>query len=109
MTEFLGRVLGRKVYRNQDKYQSLNISLQDEGGCQQWHFDTGDMVITLLLQVPESGGVFEYCPRIRSKEDENFDQVRKVLDGKSDQGKTTKSSSGYAQSFSGPLLYPSCN
>lgn len=101
MTEFLGRVLGAKVYRNQDKYQSLNISLQDEGGCQQWHFDTGDMVTTLLLQAPESGGVFEYCPRIRSKEDENFDQVRKVLDGKSTRVKRLNLQAGMLSLFQG--------
>ena len=101
MTEFLGRVLGAKVYRNQDKYQSLNISLQDEGGCQQWHFDTGDMVTTLLLQAPESGGVFEYCPRIRSKEDENFDQVQKVLDGKSTRVKRLNLQAGMLSLFQG--------
>ena len=36
--------------RNLDPYQSLNISVMDEGGCQQWHFDGGNMVTTLLLQ-----------------------------------------------------------
>ena len=101
MTEFLGRVLGATVYRNQDKYQSLNISLQDEGGCQQWHFDAGDMVSTLLLQAPESGGVFEYCPRIRSRENENFDEVRKVLDGKSTGVKRLNLQAGTLSLFQG--------
>ena len=101
MTEFLGLVLGAKVYRNQDKYQSLNISLQDEGGCQQWHFDAGDMVTTLLLQAPESGGVFEYCPRIRSETDENFDEVRKVLDGKSTEVKQLNLQAGMLSLFQG--------
>ena len=101
MTAFLSRVLGAKVYRNQDKYQSLNISLQDEGGCQQWHFDAGDMVSTLLLQAPESGGVFEYCPRIRSRENENFDEVRKVLDGKSTGVKRLNLQAGTLSLFQG--------
>ena len=101
MTDFLGQVLGTKVYRNQDKYQCLNISLQDEGGCQQWHFDVGDMVSTLLLQAPESGGVFEYCPRIRSREDENFDEVRKVLDGKSTRVKRLNLQAGTLSLFQG--------
>jgi hypothetical protein len=101
MTEFLGRVLGAKVYRNQDKYQSLNISLQDEGGCQQWHFDAGDMVTTLLLQAPELGGVFEYCPRIRSEENENFDEVRKVLDGESTRVKQLNLKAGMLNLFQG--------
>jgi len=53
----------------------------NKGGCQQWHFDSGNMVITLLLQEPEAGGVFEYSPGIRSDNDENFETVQAVLDG----------------------------
>jgi hypothetical protein len=83
MTAFLSEVLQVPVYRNQDKYQSLNISVMEEGGCQQWHFDGGNMVTTLLLQAPEQGGNFEYVPNIRSEQDENFDRVREVLDGRS--------------------------
>ena len=81
MTDFLTAVLGAPVYRNADKYQSLNISVMEEGGCQQWHFDGGNMVTTLLLQEPEAGGAFEYVPEIRSDTDENFEAVRGVLDG----------------------------
>ena len=81
LPDFLSRVLNRPVYRNQDRYQSLNISIMNAGGCQQWHFDSGPMVTTLLLQEPESGGVFEYVPELRSDENENFKQVQSVLDG----------------------------
>ena len=85
MLDFLSAVTERPIYRNQDPYQSLNISVLDQGGCQQWHFDSGDMVITLLLQEPEGGGIFEYAPAIRSETDENFDAVQRVLDGCSEQ------------------------
>lgn len=81
MTEFLSRVRGQPIYRNADPYQSLNISVMEQGGCQQWHFDGGDMVTTLLLQAPEGGGVFEYFPDIRSEHDEGFDRVQRVLEG----------------------------
>jgi hypothetical protein len=84
MLDFLTAVIGVPVYRNLDPYQSLNISVMDEGGCQQWHFDGGNMVTTLLLQEPEGGGVFEYAPAIRSESDENFTAVQAVLDGRSD-------------------------
>ncbi len=83
MLDFLSAVTGKPVYRNQDPYQSLNISVMNQGGCQQWHFDSGTMVTTLLLQEPEAGGVFEYAPAIRSDTDENFDAVQAVLDGTS--------------------------
>ena len=101
MTGFLSRVLDRPVYRNEDKYQSLNINLQDEGGCQQWHFDTAHMVTTLLLQAPQSGGVFEYCPRVRSDQDENFDEVRKVLDETSENTRKLDLEAGMLSLFQG--------
>ena len=81
MLEFLSAVQQLPIYQSRDPYQSLNISVMDEGGCQQWHFDSGNMVTTLLLQEPEGGGVFEYAPAIRSDDDENFDAVQGVLDG----------------------------
>ena len=81
MLQFLAAIIDQPVYRNMDPYQSLNISVMNEGGCQQWHFDSGNMVTTLLLQEPEAGGVFEYSPGIRSDQNEHFDAVQAVLDG----------------------------
>ena len=101
MTGFLGEILGQPVYRNQDKYQSLNISVMDAGGCQQWHFDGGNMVTTLLLQAPEAGGDFEYVPDIRSEQDENFDRVREVLDGDSTEVQTLSLQPGMLSLFRG--------
>ncbi len=101
MLEFLSWIRGIPIYCNQDKYQSLNISMMDRGGCQQWHFDTGRMVTTLLLQAPESGGEFEYAPNIRSDADENFDEVEKVLDGISDRVKRLKLQEGTLSLFQG--------
>lgn len=82
MPGFLAGVLGyEKLFRMIDQFQSLNISIMQENGCQQWHFDRGVFVTTLLLQASEGGGVFEYIPNIREDADENFDDVRAVLDG----------------------------
>ena len=81
LCDFLSAILNKPVYRNEDPYQSLNLSVMDKGGCQQWHFDSGNMVTTLLLQEPELGGEFEYVPAIRSDQNENFDAVQAVLDG----------------------------
>lgn len=82
LTRFLAAAVGvEQLYRSADPYQALNISVMDEGGCQQWHFDTNEVNITLLLQAPEAGGEFEYVPLIRSDENENFDEVNRVLNG----------------------------
>ena len=101
MTKFLGVVLNKKVYQNSDRYQSLNINMQDQGGCQQWHFDTAHMVTTLLLQAPHAGGVFEYSPNIRSETSENFEEVRKVMDGNADSIKQLHLESGMLSLFQG--------
>ena len=33
-----------------------------------WHFDNSEFAITLLLQAPEAGGVFEYVRDLRDAE-----------------------------------------
>ena len=35
----------------------------------------------MLTQLPDEGGEFQYCPNIRSADEENFDDVRAVLAG----------------------------
>ena len=47
-----------------------------------WHFDTNEFTVSMLTQAAEGGGVFEYCPNIRSAAAENFDDVRAVLAGR---------------------------
>jgi 2OG-Fe(II) oxygenase superfamily len=85
LTAFLAAATGNeRLYRSADPFQALNISVMDEGGRQQWHFDTNEVNITLLLQAPEQGGEFEYVPLIRSSENENFDKVKAILDGSRD-------------------------
>jgi hypothetical protein len=82
LTAFLAAATGvERLYRSADPFQALNISVMDEGGCQQWHFDTNEINITLLLQAPEAGGEFEYVPLLRSPGNENYARVKAVLDG----------------------------
>jgi hypothetical protein len=101
LTDFLAEVLKQPVYRNRDKYQSLNISMMNAGGCQQWHFDSGPMVTTLLLQAPEAGGIFEYVPDLRTDQNENFDQVQQVLDGNSERVRHRELQAGTLSLFRG--------
>lgn len=73
-----------RIYRSADPYQALNIAVMEDGGQQQWHFDTNECVVTLLLQAPEVGGEFEYVPMIRSESNENYEAVGRVLEGARD-------------------------
>ncbi len=55
-----------------------------DGDQLQWHFDQTDFVISLALEDCEEGGDFEVAPRIRSREDERYTEVGRVLRGESD-------------------------
>jgi hypothetical protein len=101
LPNLLSHVIDQPVYHNKDRFQSLNLSVMEEEGCQQWHFDSGNMVTTLLLQTPEGGGVFEYVPNIRSDQDENFDAVQKVMDGDKTNVLSIKPEAGALNLFKG--------
>ncbi len=102
LPDFLAAILGYKeLHQMTDHYQSLNISIMQQGGCQQWHFDRGVFVTTLLLQEPDSGGVFEYVPSIRSEDDEHFAEVKAVLDGDRSRIRQVKIQAGMMNLFKG--------
>ena len=59
------------------------------------------MLISILIQKPENGGVFEYCPNIREPGNENFDEIKKVLDGDRKRVRQLKLEPGDLQIFKG--------
>jgi len=46
-----------------------------------WHFDGNEFTLSILVQKATKGGLFEYVPDIRNKDNENFEDVTKVLKG----------------------------
>ncbi|MPY79685.1 MAG: arpA protein [Actinophytocola sp.] len=64
-----------------DPLAGLVLNVVPQGKEHPWHFDTNEFTVTMLTQEAEAGGVFEYCPNIRSAESENFDDVNAVLAG----------------------------
>nr|WP_232835905.1 arpA protein [Actinocorallia populi] len=73
-----------RVHELADPLSGLCLNVVRPGMEHPWHFDTNEFTVSMLTQAPESGGVFEYCPGIRSAESENFDDVRAVIDGRGD-------------------------
>jgi hypothetical protein len=65
-----------------DPLSGLVLNVVTPGMEHPWHFDTNEFTVSMLTQEPQDGGVFEYCPNIRSARDENFDGVRDVLAGR---------------------------
>ena len=81
LTEFVRRVLGfDTLYTSACPHLALTLQIAREGDGNGWHFDSNNGNITLLVQAPDSGGVFEYVPGLREDHDEHYDHVRAVFD-----------------------------
>ncbi|MFF4247254.1 arpA protein [Streptomyces sp. NPDC001822] len=70
-----------RLHELADPLSGLVLNVVRPGMEHPWHFDTNEYTVSMLTQEAESGGDFEYCPHIRSADDECFDDVRDVLDG----------------------------
>ena len=88
-------------YRYADPLADVIINLVEEGEGFPWHFDTNNFTVTLAIANGESGGVFEYAPNLRTAEDECFDDVKDVLDERSDRVKSLQLIPGDLQIFKG--------
>jgi hypothetical protein len=82
-----------QLYDYKDPLSSITIHYSDENQELGWHFDNSAFAITLLLQKPKAGGVFEYIPNIRVEDSSDFgfaddikpqcvEEVTQILDGK---------------------------
>jgi hypothetical protein len=64
-----------------DPLAGLCLNVVQPGRSHPWHFDTNEFTVSMLTQAPHSGGIFEYCPGIRTPEAENLGDVHAVLTG----------------------------
>ncbi|GAU69486.1 hypothetical protein SSP35_12_01340 [Streptomyces sp. NBRC 110611] len=71
-----------RLHELADPYSGLVLNVVEPGKEHPWHFDTNEFTVSMLTQEAQAGGVFEYCPNIRSAHDERFDDVRDVLAGR---------------------------
>lgn len=81
---FLCRVLGLdEIYPYADTLSGINVHFADAGRELGWHFDNSSFAVTLLIQAPDAGGVFEYVPSVRDADvgEMNYERVGAVLDG----------------------------
>ncbi len=85
LTVFVAEVLGfPKLYRVADPLMRCNFTILGDGDEHGWHFDQNEFVVSLLIQKAERGGIFEFVPNIRTEDHENYDDVRAVMDERSD-------------------------
>ncbi|MFE3188130.1 arpA protein [Nocardia sp. NPDC059240] len=74
-----------ELHEYTDPLAGLCLNVVAPGNSHPWHFDTNEFTVSMLTQEPESGGVFEYCPNIRSRTAENLADVRAVLTGEGEE------------------------
>jgi hypothetical protein len=82
---FIAAVVGEDaLYPYDDPLSSVNVHYANDGQELNWHFDNSEFAITLLLQSPKAGGVFEYVKNLRDADagDMNYDGVSAVLEGR---------------------------
>lgn len=84
LADFLAELFGKpKLYPMADPLAALNVMGYGEGDGIAWHFDRAEFTVTILLQAPEKGSMFRYVHNLRSRTDENYDAVAKMLLGES--------------------------
>ncbi|MEO1194343.1 MAG: hypothetical protein AAFY02_21530 [Pseudomonadota bacterium] len=81
-TQFLEAVLqSGPLYPYADPISSMACNVMWPGDGFPWHFDTNEITLSIMVQAPDGGGVFEYCPNIRSPEQENDRAVAEIFAG----------------------------
>lgn len=89
-----------RFYRYADPLADVIVNMAEAGNGFPWHFDTNNYTVTLAVQNADGGGAFEYAPNIRAS-GENFAEVQKVLEGRSDKVKSLNLEPGDLQLFMG--------
>tara|TARA_R110002074_G_scaffold11782_2_gene43792 strand:- start:31 stop:885 length:855 start_codon:yes stop_codon:yes gene_type:complete len=102
LKQFLADCLGKpELFIYEDPVSNMIVNVSKPGQLFNWHFDTNEFTITMLLRPASEGGDFEYVPALRSQQDEHYDEVKKVLRGDRSRVRQLKLQSGDLQFFLG--------
>jgi hypothetical protein len=102
LKQFLSECLGiKELFIYEDPISNMIVNVGRPGQQFNWHFDTNEFTITMLLQPAQSGGHFEYVPGLRSATDECYDEVAGVLEGDQSRVKRLELNAGDLQFFLG--------
>jgi hypothetical protein len=84
LLEFVGAIMGLpRLFRFGDPLGAVYVNVYRDGDRDGWHFDETEYSTILMLQSPESGGVHEYVPGLRSNGDIDYEALGRVLDERS--------------------------
>ena len=76
LTDFLGKAMGYDSFHRSDcPHLALTAKIASEGDTDGWHYDSNEVVFSIMLQEAEAGGEFEYIPNIRKPGQQNYETV----------------------------------
>jgi len=102
LKQFLATCLDKaELFIYDDPVSNMIVNVGKPGQQFNWHFDTNEFTITMLLKSATSGGIFEYVPNLRSQHDECYAEVGKVLNGDRRRVKSLELNAGDLQFFLG--------
>lgn len=79
---FIEKILNRgPLYRYDCELGAINIAVMRPGDYLRWHFDQSDFVVSIPLQLAQSGGVYEYIKNLKSDANPNYHGVRNAVLG----------------------------
>lgn len=81
LKEFLSAVLGHKLYKMADPMAALTINVMGNEQNHGWHYDESQVTITLMIQKPDFGGIFECIPNLRHEDNDQYSKLADVLNG----------------------------
>ena len=90
-----------KLYPMADPLACLNVMGYGDGEGLNWHFDRSQFTVTLLLQMPDAGGAFEYRRNLRSADDPNYEGVARLLAGQDPEVRSVPLTAGTLNVFAG--------
>ncbi|MEQ8665958.1 MAG: hypothetical protein RIC16_09545 [Rhodospirillales bacterium] len=102
LKRFLADCLGKdELHIYEDPVSNMIVNVGKPGQQFNWHFDTNEFTITMLLRPARSGGIFEYIPGLRTAADECYDDVGRVLHGDRSRVRQLQLNAGDLQFFLG--------
>ncbi|TAL58911.1 MAG: hypothetical protein EPN84_12165 [Legionella sp.] len=83
---FIEKILNKgPLYRYDCELGAINIAVMRPGDYLRWHFDQSDFVVSIPLQLADSGGIYEYIRNLKNETDPNYEAVRQAVKGESSQ------------------------
>ena len=105
LLKFVSACLGiSPIYRWADPLACHAYNVMYPEGILPWHFDSCEFALSLMIQKPEKWNIW-ILSKYRAPGNENFDEVKKVLNGDRSRVRQLKLEPGDLQIFKGRFTF----